>query len=336
MYGVELMCKINGHFLLLFLALSLACKPIHADEDVDSLIAKKKWPEAVILLRSIVRKDPHATGAQVDLARALIYQGRREEALTVLAQAIGKARGKKRDWLIQQSRVFSRLFVTNVTFQIYQEGLNLLMIQKYRQAREQFEKALTAESSNVEILTRLGQAYLMDGDHDSAAEQLKVANRLDPYEPEIRLWLGRSMHLRGELNEGIDMLKAAYADMKTSEIAPVWVADALEAMQVLEDDTKNNPLHVMSLVNVAKLKAQGADHNSETLWSARKDFQNALSRLPDYLARNRMKTEGELGLGYPIDGKEIKDEIQSSLQKLQGKLEELKETTTKGWGPPFG
>jgi hypothetical protein len=99
-------------------------------------------------------------------------------------------------------------------------------------------------------------------------------------------------------------------------------------MQVLEDDTKNNPLHVMSLVNVAKLKAQAADHNAETLWSARKDFQNALSRLPDYLARNRMKTEGELGLGYPIDGKEFKDEIQSSLQKLQGKLEELQAPET--------
>jgi tetratricopeptide (TPR) repeat protein len=335
MYGVELMCKTTCHFLLLFLALSVTAKAVRADEDVDSLIAKKKWPEAVILLRSIVQKDPRATGAQVDLARALLYQGRREEALTVLAHAIGKTKGTKRDWLIQQSRVFSRIFVTNATFQIYQEGLNLLMIQKYRQAREQFEKALTAESSNVEILTRLGQAYLMDGDHDSAAEQLKVANRLDPYEPEIRLWLGRSMHLRGELNEGIEMLKSAYADMKTSEIAPVWVADALEAsgmklqaMQVLEDDTKNNPLHVMSLVNVAKLKAQAADHNAETLWSARKDFQNALSRLPDYLARNRMKTEGELGLGYPIDGKEFKDEIQSSLQKLQGKLEELQAPET--------
>jgi hypothetical protein len=82
---------------------------------------------------------------------------------------------------------------------------------------------------------------------------------------------------------------------------------------------------VMRLVHGAKLNAQVAEHNEDTLWSARKDFQNALSRLPDYLARNRMKSEGELGLGYPTDGKEFKDEIQSSLQKLQGKLEELKE-----------
>jgi tetratricopeptide (TPR) repeat protein len=311
-------------FLLFFSVLA------RADEDVDSLVAKKKWPEAVIMLRSIVQKDPRAIGAQVDLARALLYQGRREEALTVLGQAIQKTRGEKRDWLTQQSRVFSRLFMTNATFQIYQEGLNFLMIQKYRQAREQFEKALTSESSNVEVLTRLGQAYLMDGDHDSAAEQLKIAERLDPYEPEIKLWLGRAMHLRGELNEGLDMLKLAYSEMKTSEIAPVWVADALEAsgqtnqaLQVLEDDTKNNPLHVMSLVNAAKLKAQSADQDAEMLWAARKDFQNALSRLPDYLARNRMKTEGELGLGYPIEGTEFKEEIQSSLQKLQGKLEEL-------------
>jgi tetratricopeptide (TPR) repeat protein len=271
----------------------------------------------------------------VDLARALIYQGRREEALNVLAEAIRKEKGAKRAWMIRQARVFSRTFMTNATFQLYQDGVNLLMLQKYRQARDKFEKALVAEASNVEILTRLGQAYLLDGDHDSAAEQLKLARHLNPYEPEIRLWLGRSMHLRGELKEGLEELRLSTEELKSSEIAPIWISDALEAssqkgqaLEVLEADAKAYPLHVMSLVNAAKLKIQLAEHNSEMLWSARRDFQNALSRLSDYMKMNRELSEGELGLEYPVDEKELRGEIQSSLNKVQSKLDEFQNSET--------
>lgn len=298
--------------------------------EARELIVKKKWQEAVIALRSEIARDPRAVEVQVDLARALIYLGRREEALNVLEGAIRRERGNKKAWLIQQSQVFSRIFVTNGTFQIYQDGLNLLQVQKYRQAREKFEKALLEEPSNVEILTRLGQSYLLDGDNDSAAEHLKVAHRLDPYEPEIGLWLGRALHLRGELNDALQELRSSKSEMAQSEIAPIWVADALEAsgqknlaLQTLQDDLKANPMHVMSLVNEAKLKVQLAEHNAEMLWSARQDFQNALSRLSDYLAKNRSLPEGELGLEYPVEGKDFREEIQSSLQKVQNKLDEI-------------
>jgi predicted Zn-dependent protease len=331
MSGVEAMCLLIPLFLVgAGLVYGTFFGNAQANEESDALIAKKKWPEAVIVLRAIVTQNPHDTSAQVDLARALIYQGRREEALNAINTAIRTEKGTKRDWLIQQSRVFSKIFVSNETFQNYQDGLNLMMIQKYHQAREKFEKALAAESSNVEVLTRIGQSYLLDGDHDSAAEQLKLAHSLDPYEPEISLWLGRALHLRGELGEGIAELKAGYSEMKGSEIAPIWVADALEAagqkaqaLQVLEEDSKNYPLHVMSLVNAAKLKTQMSEHNSEVLWAARRDYQNALSRLSDYMAVDRLKSEGELGLDYPVDGKELREDIQSNLQKLQGKLDEL-------------
>jgi tetratricopeptide (TPR) repeat protein len=323
--GVEAVCVLS-------LSISFLIAPsIKADvEEARDLIAKKKWQEAVIALRSEIARDPREIEVQVDLARALVYLGRREEALNVLEGSIRREKGKKKDWLIQQSQVFSRIFVTNATFQIYQDGLNLLQIQKYRQAREKFEKALLAEPSNVEILTRLGQAYLLDGDHDSAAEQLKTARRLNPYEPEIRLWLGRAMHLRGELTEALQELRSSKSELAQSEIAPIWVADALEAsgqknlaLQTLEEDQKANPMHVMSLVNEAKLKVQLAEHNSEMLWSARQDLQNALSRVTDYLNKNRSLSEGELGLEYPVEPKDFRDEIQSSLQKVQSKLDEV-------------
>jgi len=329
--GVETVC-------VLILSISFfAGASVRADiGEARELIAKKKWQEAVIALRSEVARDPHAIEVQVDLARSLIYLGRREEALNVLEGAIRREKGSKKAWLIQQSQVFSRIFVTNGTFQLYQDGLNLLQIQKYRQAREKFEKALLAEGSNVEILTRLGQAYLLDGDHDSAAEQLKLARRLNPYEPEIRLWLGRAMHLRGELAEALTELRSSKSELSQSEIAPIWVADALEAsgqknlaLQTLQEDLRTNPMHVMSLVNEAKLKVQLAEHNSEMLWSARQDFQNALSRVSDYLNKNRSLSEGELGLEYPVEPKDFRDEIQSSLQKVQSKLDEI-EGASKG------
>jgi tetratricopeptide (TPR) repeat protein len=300
----------------------------NSNDEVQALLAQRKWAEAAIVSRSAIRQNPKSVSANADLAKALLYLGRREEALGVLSHAIELNKGPKRDWLVEQSRVIAKIFVTNTTFQIYQDGVDLLTAEKTRNAREKFEQALIAEPANVEILVRLGQSYLLDGDHDSAAERLKLARRLDPYEPEVHLWLGRALQLRGEMADSLDELRSAANELKQSELAPVWLADALEtsgnrfdAIRVLEDDLKANPIHVTALLHLAKYKVDDADADQARLWSARKDFQNALSRITDYSQPGRRSFESELGVELPHQEKSLHDQIQSNLQKLESRLE---------------
>ena len=93
------------------------------------------------------------------------------------------------------------------------------------------------------------------------------------------------------------------------------------AISVLEEDVKANPIHVQSLINLAKFKVQSAGADQKELWSARKDYQNALSRIAEYTQPGRRRFEGELGVEVPPIEKDIHDQIQSNLQKLESRLE---------------
>jgi thioredoxin-like negative regulator of GroEL len=267
--------------------------PFDGYSEAKQLMRERKWVEAIVLLRSALKKAPRSQtqNIELDLARAMVYSGRREEALTVLSQMINGRKGAAQKQLIQRVRVLSRVFLTNATFQTYQDGVNFLLIRKYRAAREKFEKALESDAANVETLTRIGQCLVLDGDVDSAAERLRVARRLDPYEPEIRLWLGHALFERGEMRDALSELKAAYMDLGSSELAAVWYAEALmgasqkaAATQILEDDLKRHPDHVWGLITLSRYRLVSASSRDiDVAWQARKDLQLALSRISIYL-----------------------------------------------------
>jgi tetratricopeptide (TPR) repeat protein len=260
--------------------------------EASQLLKAKKWAEAAILLRSSLRKS-WSTPVAIDLARALVFSGRREEALTVLGQALGHERStQSRRSLIQKSRVLSRVFLTNATFQIHQDGVNLMMARKYRAAREKFEKVLEQDTANVESLIRLGQCLVLEGDYDSASERLRLARRLNPYESEVQLWLGRALYQRGELGEALEELKAAYQDQPTSEVASIWLAETWvalgnrdQALRLLHDNVTVRPDNVGAIVALARLRLNATSpHDSHAAWESRKELQLALSRLSGYLA----------------------------------------------------
>jgi thioredoxin-like negative regulator of GroEL len=300
----------------------------HSDySEAKELLSKHTWAEAAIVLRSVSRKNPDFLAGAMELARALVYSGRREEALGVLGQAASRQKGPRREALEGRLRVLSRLFVTQRTQQIYQEGLNLMMVGKYRPARERFEKALESEPDNIEILTRIGQCLVLEGDMDSAAERLRLARKLDPFEPEVRLWLGRALHQRGELAEALEELKAAHEGLDASERAPVWYADALvksgnrkAAVAVLEEDAAQQPFHLIGILTLAKLRTQLFKDGADSLWGARKDLQVALSRLPKYASGELGATEGELGVEMRESATDLKGEIIAMLAQLDGRL----------------
>ena len=302
--------------------------PAHSDySEARQLLARRKWEEAAIVLRSYLKKNPDFFPGAIELARALVYLGRREEALTLLSQTAARQAGARQAPVIARARVLSQMFLTQKTFQIYQDGLNQLQAQKYRPARERFEKALEAEPDNIEILTRIGECLVLDGDFDSAAERLRLARRLNPYEPEVRLWLGRALHQRGELSESLDELRFARDGLPGSERAPLWYAEALlsagnrkAAVQVLEADAEARPLHLVGVVTLAKMRTELFREGADSLWSARKDLQVALSRLPDYAAGNSARSEGDLGVELRRPAPELKSEITTLLAQLDGRL----------------
>ena len=338
--GISLACLLKRVEKALFalaicgFAVAAVSPPSRADTspginpDAEALLARHKWAQAAVILRSEMRRDPRSISVSADLAKALLYLHHREEAIGVLDRAIELNRGKSKAWLIEQLRLVSKIFLTNTGFQTYQDGVDLLAAQRERGAQDKFEQALSAEPDNVGVLTRMGQARLLDRDYDGAFKNLKQALHLNPYEPEIHLWLGRAMELRGDKSEGLGELRQGAARLGQSELAPIWLAAALDssghadaAMKVLDQDIKSNPIHVDALVELAKLKIRDPDASQDILWSARRDFQNALSRLVDYEQPGRRRFEGELGIEIFPSDKNLHDEIQSQLQKLESRLE---------------
>lgn len=298
--------------------------------ETRKLMSEGKWEEAIIVLRSLLRKSANSQNVALDLVRALSFSGRREEALSTLEQVLSRLRGEKRQVLIRRMKVLSRLFFTHSAFQIYQDGLNLMLSKKYRAARERFDRVLEQEPDNVEVLTRMGQCLILDGDFDSAAERLRLARRLNPFEGEVRLWLGRALEQRGETREAVVELREAFRELEGSERAPIWYAEALNslgergaAIQVLEQDVKSDPMHVASLVTLARFKVLSSKGREKELWSARKDLQLALSRMERYHAPGFPRTESELGIDLRKPADEMKLEIDKILLQIEGRLEEV-------------
>jgi tetratricopeptide (TPR) repeat protein len=305
--------------------------PAHSDySEAKALLAKHKWEEAAIVLRSVLKRNPAFFPAAIELARALLYLGRREEALNLLAQAISRQPpGARKAALIARVGVLSRIFLAQKTFQLYQDGLNLLSQQKYRPARDRFEKALESEPDNIEVLVRIGQCLVLEGDVDSAGERLRLAKRLNPYEPEISLWLGRALHQRGELAQALEELRVAREGLAGSERAPVWYAHALlsagnrkGAIQELEKDVDANPFHLAVMVTLARIRSESSREGLEPLWGARKELQVALSRLPQYESKEPNRSEGELGIEIKQPAATLKTEISALIAQLDGKLKE--------------
>ena len=331
---------------LLFLAASTAFAapedPAPGDAlEAQSYLNQRKWPEAAILLRKVLRQNPDSARTAEELTRALLYSGRREEALSVFGQVMLKTRSRDRAALERRARVMSRIFLTQDSAQLFQEGMMQLLEKKYRLALEKFNKAVESEPDNVEVLLRLGQCLLLEGDPDSAAERLKLARKLNPYEPEIHLWLGRALKLQGDFKEAITELKFASEKLPGSSLAPVWYADALaasgassSAIPLLEKDARNYPDHVRSIVAATRMRISATSPRDITgLWNIRRELQAAFSRLGDYMSHPALpEQEGELNVDLR-DEAEMKTEIVAQLGQLEQLLGPSNGTTGAGVAP---
>lgn len=303
---------------------------IHSEyQKIQVLLKKKNWSDAAIALRTFLKDKRNSRvwqQAHFDLAMAYTYLGRREEALRTLRRL-----GTSKD-VVRRVRVLSRLMRTDETAKIFQEGMNFLSARKYKLAFDRFSEAQEREPYNVEVILRKSQCLIIESRFDSAAELLKTAKRLNPYEPEIRLWLGRAFYFRGELKKAVEELRLAYEHLRKSELAPVWLAEALvpvegrmKAFEILEDDLKREPMHVRSLLALAELKTRARKlqrkSKVQSLWQAKKNLQIALSRYPKYVDLNESFFEGPLGLSL-YSRKETKADVESLMTEIESRLEE--------------
>ncbi len=297
--------------------------------EATHLLKKHKWSEAILAFRSILSTEPDSVRCRVGLGKALTHSGKREEALNGMIQLVAHLKGAQKNLLIRRIHVFSRVCLSNKTFQIYQEGVNFLLAQKYRMAQEKFEKALSEESGNVEILTRLGQSLILSGDFTGAVNRLVSAKKLNPFEPEVRLWLGKALVQGGRPLEGLQEFQSAYQEMPESEQAAVWLAEALagsgqgnSALKVLSNDTKKWPFHVTSLFTLAKLRIQQGHLDSQSLGLVRKDLKMALDRLEHSPQDERSPEKIEISLDLRRPLPELKEEIQKLLNQAYRKYPE--------------
>lgn len=303
-------------------------------EEGNRLLKERLWPEAAIVFRSILRRGPAPLSVSFGLTQALIYSGRREEAIRVLERLLS-AKKKEQDPLLLQNRirVISRLFLSNQVFQIYQDGLNLMEPGKYRLARERFEKSLELEPNNAEVLLRMGQCLVLEHDYDSASEQLRLAKRLNSYEPEIALWLGRALVERGELKEALAELRWAKKELSRSERAVLWYAEALvlngqksQAMQVMEQDLQSQVFHLNALFALAKLRLTKNFPDYSTLWVARKELQLLLSRLDQVSSsQESINFESEIGVELTRATREMREDAEKLVKWVDEKIQNSKE-----------
>jgi tetratricopeptide (TPR) repeat protein len=199
---------------------------------------------------------------------------------------------------LERIRVLSRLFIANTTFQTYQDGLILLAGRKFKPSQEKFKTALNEEADNVEILMRMGQSTFLNGDRQKAVVHFKMARQLDPFDPEIRLWLGKALQSRGDTREALIELKEAYSYFKenkkenrgdlgkNSEAAAVWYSEALVsdgqtsmALRILTQNYRSDTSHVSSLLAATQLRMQVSKADLTGWKAVRKDLNLALKKL---------------------------------------------------------
>jgi len=303
---------------------------ISTEEEATQFIQKRKWNDAIQILRPLFKAEPHSISIAVDLATALAHVGEREEALNLLTPLVERVKGNQRLALLRRIRALSCLFLTNKTFQVFQDGMNLFLMKKYRSSRERFEKALSVERDNIEVVIRLGQSLVLDSMPEKAMEYFKTALRLNPYELEAKLWLGRILYLKGNSTNAVSELRGAFDQLAGSELASVWLAEALNAsgqvnaaLRILDHDIKTSPLHVMSLLTAARLRVQTPHANSQVLWLARKNTQLAMSRLPEYFSHLLSRREIDLSLDPFQSESEVMAEAQRLMQLVEIRLAEI-------------
>lgn len=296
------------------------------------LLRLRKWSESATALRAQKAQASGDLDLVLGLSEALVYEGKVGEALRELFASLGAVRGDSRNLVIQRIGIVSRVFLKNQTFQTFSEGWDHLLAGRWAQAREKLEQARQAEPENCEILTRLGQALLLNNEPDAAAERLREVRALNPLLAAPRLWLGRALHQRGETLPALNEFKEVLPLLEGSEDALIWYSEALisahmkaEAVVLLEDSVKRRPFMLRTYLELARLRLRDLDkaQPGARIWSARKDLQIIQSRMASYGPESSPEPLIELGLPTIWNKDRLQKEVSLAMVYVDQQLESL-------------
>lgn len=232
--------------------------------------------------------------------RQLLRQGQRMEAL--------------RPWsrTAPQRQIIARMFLSQDTFQLFQDGIHLMEQRLWSQAESKFRAALDREPDHFEILLRLAQTLLsqkgsvrnLAASADESKELLKKALVLCPQDMQARLWLGRAYLDKGEWDQALVALRIVYVEAPQWEWTAAWIAEAMQAKkqmfaEFLLKHLQTHPIHLPSMVALVQQRGigeiDGPDYRRVSRW--------ILSRWDEYLEiksdrKRALYFEGELGFDY--------------------------------------
>lgn len=235
-------------------------------EDAQKLLAAQKWSEALPILKELNEEEPESITLAQDLAQVLLRLNRREEALEIL----------KKYRLNRQADIAARSFISKESFRFYQQGLDWLTKHVYPQACERLERALEKDQAHIEILLRLAQCEVLDGNADLALKLFEQLERIHGKTAESQVWRARAIALRNHSDEAIPLFAALAGGAKnpepTNELIPLWWGEATlaagkksEALSIFETDAKANPTHLRTSLAAIRLRLAQAESPHQLL-----------------------------------------------------------------------
>lgn len=297
-------------------------------QEAVALSEARKWAEAAIVLKTIHEEQPEFFPAAIRLSTALLFSGRREESLRVLCRVAAQTKDKAKEAIIRRVRVIGRVFLNTEHQQIFEESRDLMRKHEWNEAKKKLEAVLNQEPDNTVVLVLLAQNSIALSDYESAIERLRFAADLNPFEPDIKLWLGRVFFLMGDTEAALSELRIAQAAMPRSDLAANWLAQAFiahgqakAAIELLRKVIQAEPLRIESLITLSLIELNQAGVSAKRLWDSKTHLQLALSRLEDY-AKQAKSFETELDLDVR-SSEELRAQINELLAQADKKLKHL-------------
>ncbi|MGZ3693455.1 MAG: tetratricopeptide repeat protein [Bdellovibrionota bacterium] len=251
------------------------------------LAAHKKWKDALEKFQSAIDLNPAYVASYIEYARTAVMAGERTKGLQKLTAALEFARSREdRERIGKERDSLSEIFYTNETFQLYQNGLNYLKLDRGSSALEALEKALKTEPDNVMVLTAYGRT-LRDQDRiREAQEVLERALVLNDGKREVKVELAE-IFLAAKPEKSLQLIKPMLENLKEERIASIYAQGLSatkrnrEAIEFLKSSYEKQPSWVFAPLWLGKLYAQEPDGG----WNARK-------YLMIFLRRTEVETQG--------------------------------------------
>lgn len=232
--------------------------------------------DAARVLPPIVERHPDHATARVLLAHALFELGRTGEAyghLQVVLNTLDRENAEARWWLGQVQERSGRTTEAYDTYEalvrrqpkhvsaLMRLGALATGDGRYSVAEEFFRRAVAAAPSNADAAGRHAEILFRLGRAEEAASEARRAVRLAPEGSRGNFWLGRSLLVLDARGYGVEAEAALRKAVSRSEQpyeARYFLAKLLrklgrteEAIQELEQNTRENPLHQNSFYDLA-------------------------------------------------------------------------------------